>query len=266
MTKQRTLADLYVRGRELTFDDGVVVTEADGTVLAPPSVWIQKLNPVEHSQATRKADAARAKTLTIKFDKECEEYLAILNDVLSADREILIEILAIAEGQRVYPISEAKIADEEAWKADNYLQGLRDAWSDGVKDAFELDAEDVEAKRVHDELQRFIDLVNADVASQVESCRMSLRQTPHHELVEMSMDKRVKDAADISWVNEYYRSEMAIGTRYIDDHKKRYFPTREDVDILQLEAYLPLAMGFRQLTVEPVEGKDLAESPPSSDS
>lgn len=256
MTKQKSLADLYVRGRELTIEDG------DGEA----TVWIQKLNPIEHSQATRKADAARARVLSVKFDKECEEYLALLNDVLEADPEVLIDILAAEEEARLLPITEAKIADEEKWKEDSYLQGLRDAWREGVKDAYELDPEDVEAKRVHDEIERFVNEVKEEVAQGVESVRMSLRQTTHKELVELSMNQRIKAAADMAWVNEYYRSEIAIGTRHPDDHKKRIFSTREDVDVLQLEAYVPLASAFRNLTVDPVEGKDSAGSPPSSDS
>lgn len=256
MTKQKSLADLYVRGKELTIEDG------DGEA----TVWVQKLNPVEHSLATRKADAARAKVLSIKFDKECEEYLALLNDVLEADPEVLIEILVAAEEARILPVTEAKTADEERWKTDSYLQGLRDSWRDGVKDAYELDPDDVESKRIHDELERFVGEVKDAVAESLDSLRVSLHQTTHKELVEMSMDHRIKAAADMAWVNEYYRSEIAIGTRYQDDHKKRMFPTREDVDVLQLEAYVPLATAFRNLTVDPVEGKDSAGSPPSSDS
>lgn len=257
MTKQRTLADLYVRGTDLAFDDG----SND-----PLVVWVQKLNPVEHSLAVRKADAARARTLTIKFDTECEEYQALLNDILGAERGTLIEILSAAEEARILPVREANMADDDKWKEDNYLQGLRDAWRDSAMDAFIKDPEDAEAKRIHDELERFVKTVHDDVAGEIESYRHSLATMSEKELVTMSMEHRIKAAADMAWVNEYYRSEIAFGTRDVMNHKQKYFAGRDDIDELQILTYSQLAQAFRDLTVEPVEGKDLAGSPPSSDS
>jgi hypothetical protein len=252
MTKQRHLSDLYVKGSDLTIED--------------VTVWIQKLNPVEHSQAVRKADAARAKALTAKFDKDSEAYLSVLNDVLDSSREVLIEILVAAEHARILPAREAKVADEEKWKTDNYLQGLRDAWNEGVAETFIDDPDDIEAKRVHDELEAFLKDVEKEVSDELDSFRSAHDSMSEKEIIDTSMEHRMKVAADMAWVNEYYRSEILLGTRYPDDHSKKYFSSRDEVDILQLETYAELASAFRDLTVEPTEGKDSAGNPPSSDS
>ena len=257
MPKERSLSDLYVRGREVTLDDGT----GD-----PLVVWVQKLNPVEHAQIVRKAGAARSRIIALKFDKESEDYLAIANGLIDAERPLLIEMLAMAERARITPLVEAEIADEEQWKEDQYLQGLFDAWNDEVRDRFEADASDGEAKRIHDELGRYLDAVNEKIVEQISFFSEGLETMSDKELLDTALDARLKAAGDTAWVNEYYRSEVWLATRDAEDHKKRLMQNREDVDSLMGEAYETLAAALRDLAVDPIEGKDSAGIPPSSPS
>src|SRR3954469_5704211 len=59
----RRLGDLFVVGREVTFDDG------QG---APISVYVRKLNTSEHERALRRANSERSKVLAAKTDKDSD--------------------------------------------------------------------------------------------------------------------------------------------------------------------------------------------------
>lgn len=257
MPKQRLLSDLYVRGREVTLDDGT-----DDPVV----VWIQKLNPVEHSQVARKAGAARSRLLALKYDKESDDYQALVDGLIQSDRDLLVEMLTLAEQVRITPLAEAQIAEEDRWKDDDYLQGLRDGWADEMSERFMLDPEDTEAKRVHDELDRYLQEVDASVSDDLDFFREGLQTMSDRQLLDTATESRLKAAADTAWIVEYYRCEVWLGTRSVKDHKQRLFDARSEVDDLQAPTWEILSTAFRELTVEPTEGKDSAGIPPSSPS
>jgi hypothetical protein len=74
----------------------------------------------------------------------------------------------------------------------------------------------------------------------------------------------VKLAADQIWIDEYHRNEITLGVRMATDHSEKYFPDRQAVDALQYPTIQELSNGFRDLNVDPIEGKDSAVDPPSS--
>lgn len=256
MTKQRTLADLYVRGKEAT------VGEGDEAFV----VWIQKLNPVEHATAVRRANAAKARVLSCRFDKEGDEYQSHLAEVLSYSKEVLVEILAAAEESQITLSREAKVADLDEWKKDDYLVGLRDIWLQEMSERFVDEPDDPEAKRIHDELQRFTKAVQDEIAHEMESFRVGLSQMSERELVDSVMENRLKVNGDVAWLNEYHKMEVALGTRKRDDHHQKLFENRAAVDELQLQPLRQLVDAFSELNVDPLEGKGSAGLPPSSPS
>lgn len=261
MPKQKTLADLYVRGKELILD------EDDGTG-KPLAVWIQKLNPVETSQAARKADAARARLLTIRRNRESEECLAVYSDILALTRDEQIDTLVGTERIKKLPMVEEELATKDEWAENGYLQGLRDSWREGLGDAYgagEDHPEYAEALRVHDELTRFLDAVVKDTEKTLEDHRDALSSMTDQELEDAVAELHFRILGDRAWLEEFYRAEIWLGVRRADNHRERLFQERSEVDELQIEVIDLLKAAFREITVDPVEGKDSAGIPPSSE-
>ncbi len=252
---KRSLLDLYVRGKTIEIDDG------SGE---PFRVWVQKLNPAEHSTSCRAADAARARILSIKNAPDSEEYLSIKSAILVADRQTMIDILSSIERGRIQPLVDAEKASEDEWKESNYLQGLRDAWNDGINEKYVDDSDDPEVQRVFSELERFLASVDEEVDSRIEQFEEGLNAMTDYELQEQLMDHNIRTRSDMEWMNEYYRQELFRGARDPENKKERLLSSRADVDELQADTFAAIHQALRELTVEPVEGKDSAATPPSS--
>lgn len=253
---KRKLSDLYVRGKELTLDDG------DGAV----TVWLQKLNPIDHREAIRKADATRAKFITVCRDKDSEEYNQILNAVVGQERALMVTYLVATERLRLGPQKLSEVADEPAWKDENYLNGLQDIWAEELAAKWADDPEDPEAKRVRAELDRYNDEVDKELDSELITYREWLESDTDEELQDKVIACQVKNVAEAAWVDTYYRWEMFFATREATDHKKRYFESIAEVNELDGGVFAEIAGAIREVTVDPSEGKDSAGTPPSSTS
>jgi hypothetical protein len=253
---KRTLRDLYVVGKELSLDDG------GGSV----EVWLQKLNPVDHRHAVSKADASRARVLAVRSTPESDDYFAILNGVLDFDKDQLVNLLAAVETVRINPLKRSEIAGLDEWADEGYLEGLQDIWDSEINDRFVENPEDVEAKRVHDELERYLAAVAAEIADAIDVYSDGLHSMTLQELQDMGVAYEMKNSADMAWIQTYYRWELFYGVRQPHDHRQRYFAEASDIDELNGDLIGTISAAFRALTVEPTEGKDLAGNPPSSTS
>jgi hypothetical protein len=251
---KRTLRDLYVVGQELSLDDG------NGSV----EVWIQKLNPVDHRHAVSKADASRARLLAVRSTPESDDYFAILNGVLDYTKENLVNLLSAVESVRITPFKRAEVGGRDEWADEGYLEGLEEAWDSEISDRFVEDPADVEAKRVHDEIDRFLAMVAEEMTDALDVYRDGIGSMAFQELQDMAVVYEVKNAADMAWIQTYYRWEVFYGVRQLHDHRKRYFDEASELDDLNGTLLSTISQAFRTLTVDPTEGKDLAGSPPSS--
>ena len=258
VTKTRKLTDLFRVGTEFTVDDG------DGGVL----VYLAKLNPVQSETAIRKANAARARFLTIAKDKESDQYLAVVNDVMDLSKDELLDYVSADEMARRSSALEAEYAENKDWMKDDYLQGLFDAWEDGLQDLYleaETDEErDPEAVRVFSEMQKYSTEVNDFLAKEGESVREDFANKPMESLQELIVEKMLRIQADLGWMIEYRKCEVWLGTYTSTQPRKPYFATRQEVDLLEAETLTCLIGGMSQLNVEVDEGKDLPLTEDSS--
>lgn len=256
MPKKRRLTDLFIIGADVTVDDG------QGE---PVTVFARKLTPIDHETALRRANAARSRNFAIRNEPDSEEFLALTSMVRDYSKPDLQSYLSEDfRGTRALIVEERR-ADDDDWKKDNYLQGLRDAWNDGLDATFAEDPTDVDAKRVRDELDRFNALAEADLAAEIADFQGTLEDRDVEELRDMVLDKLIEVRASIAWLNEYRRCEVWLSVRE-SDRKSRYFTSREEVDDLSFEVFTQLQEAYREISVEPTEGKDSAATPPSSPS
>lgn len=258
--KKRRLADLYITGRPCKVDDGT----GDSV-----EVWLQKPSPIEHETCIRRANAARARTLIVRQDRQSEEWQSVYSDVEDAgDREWLISYLIAEEVHDARSSVEARLAAEEEWNKDDYLQGLYDAWegtqdSPGLKDDFARDPEHEEAKKVFEAMKAFTDLVNEEVEANAEVFKEVYEDVDDETLRLKAVERWLEAKANSAWLRELSLTEIFYAVREPDDHNRRYFDRREDVDLLAPEVLGQLRAAYNALSVEPLEGKD-SEVPVSS--
>ena len=260
LTKRR-LTDLWVVGRELTLDDG------QGE---PVTVWIQKLNSAEMAEANRRCDAARARVLATR-NTDSDEWAAIegsVREYVEGDKQKAIDFLLIDERTKAQRVCEMKVASEEEWSKDNYLQGLFDSWRDGLEKRWLSNNEDAEASRVQEELTRFASLVSEVVEAEMDVLKDAWSQQSLGELMERMALKLLDMDANQAWMKEMWSCQIFFGVRDSDDKKARYFESREEVDTLAAAAYEALHQAYQNLEVDVVEGKGSPapqDSSPSSE-
>lgn len=257
LTKRR-LTDLWVVGREMTFDDG------GGGV----TVWLQKMNPVEAADTSKRCDAARARIVAMRRDHESREWEATRAAVLDLgdDRAQLIDSLVLEDRARSVRLHEARNGADDEWAKDNYLQGLRDSWEDGLKSTYAEDPEDSEAKRVFEEMKRFTDAVDAAVEADQADAKAALAEVPLGDLQDRMCERLLEMDGNQAWLGELHRCQIYFGTREGDNHKLRYFTSRSEVDDLGTTIYTRLRTAYENLEVDAAEGKDSGVTPPSSPS
>lgn len=252
---KRRLTDLYRVGKEITFDDGT----GD-----PVTVYLRKLNAVDQETAIRKANAARARVHATGRDPESDEYGELLSQAIDLGTHAdLVSYLIQGKLAEFTVAKESELAAEEEWSKDGYLDGLREAWEEGVEERYHVDPEDSEARHVFSELERFAELVKPYVEDEKASLESLYAEKSLEELREITAQEMVSISADIAWVREYRKCELWLATREVDG-KSRYFESREEIDDLPTEVVNRLTEEFQSLTVSTTEGKDSRATDDSS--
>lgn len=253
--QNRRLEDLYVIGKFIDFDDGKG---------SPVTVWLRKLNPIEGTKAVRRANAERAKIRSARYDHDSDLYQEVYYEVLEVgDVEQLVDYIALDEMTNLTLQVEAQLAEEEEWATEDYLQGLRDAWEDGLRERFLVDGEDPDAKRVFTELERFADAAKAKCDEQYEIIKNGYRREGLDSLREKAIDQMLGYRASGAWVDEFHRCEIWLGT-FEQDTKTQYWVDREQVDKLPSMILNKLLSEYQDLSVDVLEGKDSEATPDSS--
>lgn len=255
MTKRRGLADLWVKGKVLTFDDGQ----------GPVEVWLQKPNGNDTELARRRADAARARVLVLRNKPDSDEYLSAVGNAFdSADVAELVTVLLQPEEAKHHQLHDAELAAEEEWKEEGYLQGLRDLWLNELAETYAKDDADPEANRVFDELKRFEAEVQSRVETDLSGRRAELMACTVAGLQEKVAELVLKTSADHAWYIEFRKCQVWLATRDPLDHHKKVFKERYELDEVSDEMYVKLRDELEGLMVDPLEGKDLEVTPSSS--
>lgn len=258
---RRRLEDLYVIGREYTAEDG------QGE---PVTVWLQKMSPLDHEKAIRRAGAAKAKVLLARHDRTHEiwqESYADLTDI--GGRDQLIEFIASEEISKLHESAERELEFSEEWTKDDYLEGLRDAWEVGeppLREQYLKDSEDPEARRVFLELKRFADCVKSNVDPEIENLKRDYENASDEELRDKVVDKILDLKSGLAWLQEYRKCEVAYATRELGNHDVYYFQERQAVDRLAPQIFGALSTAYQEMVVEIPEGKESPNTPNSSPS
>ena len=123
-----------------------------------------------------------------------------------------------------------------------------------MNDRYAEDPNDPEALRVFNEIKRFNESVDAEVVAEMDAKKADLEAKSDLALQKTVFDKLMAMQASIAWLTEYRKCEVWLSTR-LPDRKTPYFENREEVDHLPQEIFSKIADVYREISVEPAEGK-----------
>lgn len=266
-TRRRRLGDLYILGKELTISDG----RGDAV-----TIWLNKLNDVDRDSVLRRANAAKARYLIEARDEQSELYQAAWAQILDfEDRRALVSVIIADEVIKFRRSVEAELGDDkETWGKDGYLQGLVDAWfgddtNEGLKSIHIDQPDDPEVVRVLNELNRFSEEVTSRVAMEADRLEADWVAIDEEKLSREATHHILKRRSEEVFVAEFERQQLFYVIRDIDDHKKRYFGTMQEIDDLAERVRNELMAGYSLLVVDSDEAKDspaIRDSSSSSES
>lgn len=252
--KKRHLRDLYVKGTLHSVED-----DTGESV----DVYLKKLNTTENEEAVRRANAARATILAGAADNDSDIYLSALSDAMDATRETLVDYLIAEEAGKRRESVEAEISHNPEWSDNDLLQGLSDAWRGGLAEQYKEDPENPEAKSVFEKLKQFAEEVEAVMDGEIASLRRNWEEADIALLQRKAVDVLLKIKADLTWVEEYRKSELFLGVRDPDNIREQYFEDRRELDELETPVLLDLLRAYREFVTDPQEGKDSQGTPSS---
>ncbi len=264
MKPRRRLGDLYVRGKEVSVDDG----SGDPVVF-----WLQKLNEIEREAVMRKATAAKARFSIDADHDEGELFVSTLGSVREyLERDAMIELIIAEDVSKARERIEEQLAhDEDGWGKDDKITSLLEAWTGtaddpGLAAAYAEDENDPEAVKVKAELDAFEDQVVKRVTDEREHLEHEWENTTDADLARHAAKEVLKRRADDAFMREYLRQQTFYCVRELDDHHKRYFGTVGEVDDLDDRIRSFLESQCAALSVSSTEGKDLPARPAPSNS
>lgn len=265
MQQRRRLTDLYSRGEYIELSDNSYVTHPDGTKTSTPPIvlWIRKMTPVDAETAYLKASARRATLIAgSKTDPPSDLYVSLKGEIDQFTKEDLVAWAVGTDLVSRRPVIEAKVASDEEWTDNRYLESLRERITDD--DFGEKDAEDPEVVRIVAELARFQEA--AEKAIEVERGRLTelYEQDTDVELRDRILKDMLQGQGDALWLHEFQSCQVWLCTYDGEDKKKRYFTNRSEVDELQAETAAAILEAVERLHVGDIEGKDSQQTADSS--
>lgn len=253
---KKQMRDLFVKGKPVEIRDGEDYAE----------VFLRKATPNDEKMAIELADAAKARVLLAFRDKDSSQYLQAVLDADGLTREESIEILITEEVTRKRQQISAELGATDEWAEDNFLEGIMTGWEAEMKERWLADETDVEASRYWDALKKFdqqvLDAEEAFRALQIKD----YDSVADDDLLDPVVKKLMEIRADAAWYDVYVRSLVRFGCRQVDDHHEYYFQDERDFQELSEEALSRLLRDYRDVTVDPAEGKDSEEIPTSLES
>lgn len=252
--RRRRLSDLYVRGKEVSVDDG----SGD-----PVVVWLQKLNEIEKETVLRRSSARKARYVLETEQEETELFAATLSSVSEfLERDGMVEIIIGEDLGKARQRIEAQMTyDEEGWGKDSKIKDLIDAWTGtdeapGLAATYAEDENDPEALRVKGELEAFEADIKRALEEEQRRLIADLDTTPERDLARLAAHQVLKRRADEEFIREWNRQQIFHVVREMEDHSTRYFRTLQEVDDLHDRVRELLEHHCSLLFVEADEGKD----------
>lgn len=250
MPKRRKVSDLFrVKTSTSIMDENGVEYEFDVYKLSDPEVE----ECVEHTLKTRSKYIAIKRLPDDAVEKQ--RYWDDFYEHGFQTDEDFISFLVGKDLHKVHASAYEKTAHEPEWYDDSYLIGLQDAWNNGLEDKFNEDPEHEEAKRVHDELQRFSEQVREKVDDEQASMREEFGELTSEKLRKKAFDVYLDEIGKNKQNSDYVDYQLLYSVKWAGTDDPA-FEDIEDVKRSSSKVKDKLLSALVELVVSDSEGKD----------
>lgn len=228
------LADLFQTGKETT----IVYPGKPET-----KVWVERPNPDQQEECSRKARSARARRYYELMDEDSDERMALLQEADSMDKETLVEALMDGHVREI----ESRAYNDVLFSEDHGSNWGKEGeeWSgviESLKDRLdEIDAHNEELSAAGAEegilqpeddpdiirLSKVQDKFQEEVGERVEELatekRTEIALNPIDRLRQTLIEDRVNLECDVVWFAAFKYEQLFRAVRFPKDHEKLYF-------------------------------------------
>ena len=246
---RRRLMSLYIPGELVTFEDN------EGEF----SVWVQRINTWQEKECIQKSKTVRAPIIALKKDKSNPDriqYEELLIRWGIYNKETRIAFLISPKVQQAQASAEARIAAEDEWADDDYLSTLQNAWNEELMEVYTSDNDNVEAKRVYDELLRYTNQVESAVEHLRKEYTAELEDIDDAEILDRVLDVLIESEADSVQMAEFRRWQIFYATRNPENHDELFFEDKSEVEMIHENVYNRLLDTYLDLSFDSMQGKE----------
>lgn len=221
-------------------------------------LYLKKLSVPQERFASTESYKVRAKyEILKKADPLDPERLAIREAVLLVEEVDQLALLVLSEEYTKLQASvESRIAHEEKWAQNDYLQTLQSLWIDEMKERFDRNPEDEEAARVFKELKKYTEEVDTIVQSEFEDMLFEKKQSSKDVLIEEAIDQLLDTSAVSAQVEEYNYWKIFFATYLDSDFTEKFFEEIDDVRGTPHELLSKILTAYDDMSIGVMRGKD----------
>lgn len=280
--KRRRLSELYVKGREVRFNEqGVVdspVSNGKHQTLAQwgaahegedapeylwPSdddivIWVQPPDPLQREEAVRSSQAARARAMLAAKDLDAEEGAGAEQFVSDLSDEQCIEYLLQYESRDLRSRAIQEVLEEGEWEDFTALQDSMREWEEeGFPDGPEWDAL-IKRDREYGEQ------VRTRIQDMLNDLRESLKGLNAAELRKRSKKKYTDSLGNQAFMQKYEVQMLFRACRDDEDRRELFF--ENDEELLRQPEFVQIALAdaLAEFIKEPGEAKNSRRVVPGS--
>lgn len=260
---RRKLSDLYVVSTDVEVPDPAHPDD-------PIKVTLVKLNQPDTEALIRRCNGARAAIMIDANNPESDRYLDAHAELLGWPLRDVAEWSISDELAELKVSIQHRVASEDPWGTDGYLDSLIASWDDEMQVRFEDDADDADAAKVKDELTRYGDQVEAEYADEAAELIDVQESRGLDALLPKAVQKLLAVEANRAWQAEseyqrlFYATRQPGKTSEPVQRLRRYFETVDEVRECAPAVRELLLDSYNRMAVPPMEGKDSPAQPDSS--
>lgn len=248
-SKKARLSKMYTLKREVTF------TDESGDF----SLFIRKATPVETRDSIQNSLKVRAMFMALENEPSDNPlkigYADILEGIGLDNRDSLIEYICNEDVLKLRISIEERVAFDDRWAKDDYINSLQEAWEDGMREKWMLDNDDPEASLVFNALKKFTDEVEELFIEELEDIYASKEDWSDQKLMDAAVNKFIKRHASSEQATEQNKWKVYYCTYTDENCTDRFFESRDEVDSYP-DLFARLIEEYDEMSLDSLEGKD----------
>lgn len=221
-------------------------------------VWLRKMTVIQDREATRESLKVRANYEIIKkADKLDPDRLGIreIVETLGDARDLATFILG-DEHAKLEASVRSKMSYEDKWSKNNYLDTLQEAWLGGMKDRFDRDADDQEARKIFEVLLEFEQEVAEQLLIEFSDLVEAKLDLPEETLIEECVDRLLDFQAIYAQAEEFNYWKIYFAAFNDAEFKTKLWDTIDAVKNAPGDLIKELIEEYEDMSVGVVGGKD----------